>query len=246
MSLYFISDLHLQTDKPCITQGFLSYIAALPDDAEALYILGDFFEYWVGDDDRNDLIDQVQTTLSALKKRGVTLYFQHGNRDFLLGKQYADRCGMTLLDEEHVIDYDGTRYLLMHGDSLCTSDTEYMAFRQQSRNPEWQAMMLSLSLEERHALAKNVRDTSQTETRMKADDITDVTQAAVEERMRANDVQQLIHGHTHRPKQHEFNLSESSATRHVLGDWSDTNGWDIRLSANGVVLNKFAHTDHTS
>lgn len=239
MALYFISDLHLQEKSPAITQGFFAYLDKLPKDAEALYILGDFFEYWVGDDDNRELVLEVKAALNKLAERSVEIYFQHGNRDFLLGEEYSKACNMHLLDEEHLLEYNGQTYLLMHGDSLCTSDVEYMAFREQSRNPAWQQQILSLSLEERYALAEHLRETSQTETQNKDEMITDVEQSTVEARMLANNVQHLIHGHTHRPSPHQFDLSGQQATRTVLGDWSNTHGWQIILNESGIELSLF-------
>lgn len=222
----FISDLHLNAERPDITAAFFRFLEQTAPGAEALYILGDFFEYWIGDDYSDALVDEVREKLHALSKTGVPIFFMHGNRDFLLGEEFAAKAGMLLLHDPTVIDLNGERALLMHGDSLCTADAEYQAFRVQARNPQWQAAILSKSIEERLALARQLREKSKTESAMKAEDIMDVTQSEVERVMREHEVGLLIHGHTHRPAVHDFELDGEPARRIVLGDWH-TRMWSL-------------------
>lgn len=233
MTILFISDLHLQADRPDITAALFRFLEETAPGAEALYILGDFFEYWIGDDYSDELIEEVRKQLHALSASGVPIFFMHGNRDFLLGEAFAARAGMLLLHDPTVIDLNGQRALLMHGDSLCTADTEYQAFRAQARNPEWQNAILSKSIDERLALARQLREKSKTESAMKAEDIMDVTQTEVEKVMLEHNVRLLIHGHTHRPAEHEFELNGEPAKRIVLGDWH-TQMWS--LTSDGQAL----------
>jgi UDP-2,3-diacylglucosamine hydrolase len=219
MSTLFISDLHLDETRPQIVKLFLRFLADDACGADALYILGDLFESWIGDDDDAALAGRVAQGLRALRDSGTPVYFMHGNRDFLLGENYAARAGVTLLAEPTVIDLGGERTLLMHGDTLCTDDVEYQKFRTLVRNPQWQQQFLAKPLAERHAFAAQARGESRKQTAMKAAEIMDVNQAAVESAMRAHSVRRLIHGHTHRPATHRFDLDGTSAERIVLGDW---------------------------
>ena len=219
MSTLFISDLHLDPSRPQIVELFERFLAGAARDAEALYILGDLFESWIGDDDDAPLTRQVAQALRALRDRGVSVRFMHGNRDFLLGADYAERAGMQLLADPEIIDLGGQRTLLMHGDTLCIDDIEYQKFRTLVRNAEWQRQFLAKPLAERRAFAAQARGESRKQTAMKAAEIMDVNQIAVETAMREHGVRRLIHGHTHRPATHRFNLDGTSAERIVLGDW---------------------------
>jgi UDP-2,3-diacylglucosamine hydrolase len=219
MPTFFISDLHLDDARPQITELFARFLASEARDAEGLYILGDLFESWIGDDDDAALPARAAHALRALRDSGVPIHFMHGNRDFLLGADYAARAGMTLLADPTVIDLDGERTLLMHGDMLCTDDVEYQKFRMLVRDPAWQAQFLAKPLAERRAFAAQARGESRKQTAMKAAEIMDVNQAAVESAMRTHGVRRLIHGHTHRPATHRFAMDGTSAERIVLGDW---------------------------
>ena len=215
----FISDLHLDAKRPQITALFLDFLAQRAARADALYILGDLFEAWIGDDDDSELAEQVAGGLRQLAEHSVPVYFVHGNRDFLLGERYAERAGLRLLPESHVIDLYGEPALIMHGDSLCTDDSDYQAFRTKVRNPSWQQQILALPLAQRRQLAGELRETSQQATRLKAEDITDVNQHAVQQALLEHRLDCLIHGHTHRPAVHEFDCAGRRVRRIVLGDW---------------------------
>jgi len=215
----FISDLHLDPARPAITTLFHAFLDKQAGNADALYILGDLFEAWVGDDD--DSADNL-AICGSLKKcalAGTPVYIMHGNRDFLLGERFARNSGATLLNDPTVIDLYGRQTLLMHGDTLCTDDTEYMAFRAKVRNPEWQNDLLARPLAERQAIALEMRQASREQTGGKPESIMDVNQAAVTEMMDKYGVTQLIHGHTHRPFVHNFEHAGRAARRIVLGDW---------------------------
>jgi len=233
MSTLFISDLHLDPARPHIVELFTRFVAGDARRAEALYILGDLFESWIGDDDDSPLAHQVAESLYALKDSGVPVLFMHGNRDFLLGGAYAQRAGMTLLDDPTVVEFDGERTLLMHGDTLCTDDAAYQEFRAVVRNPDWQKQFRARSLSERHAFAAQARAESVKHTAGAKPEIMDVNQGAVVAAMRKHAVRMLIHGHTHRPATHRFNLDGQAAERIVLGDWYEQSSvltWP-RLSA---------------
>lgn len=232
----FISDLHLDPARPAITGLLLNFLAQPARQAEALYILGDLFEAWIGDDDDAELGRTVTAALRALTDAGVPAYFLHGNRDFLLGERFAAASGVQLLPESVVIELAGEPTLLLHGDTLCIDDEEYQAFRAQVRHPLWQAQILALPLGQRRALAGQLRETSRQAGQQKAADITDVNLAEVERVMRAQGVRRLIHGHTHRPAIHEWRLDGQPARRAVLGDWQDQQGSVLRCDANGWRL----------
>lgn len=239
MSIYFISDLHLQESEPAMTQGFLSYLDSLTD-AKALYILGDFFEVWIGDDYENPLINEVKSALTTLTQRGVELYIMHGNRDFLIGDDFCQQVGATLLADPSVIDFDDEKVLLMHGDSMCTKDLAYMKMRPMLRNPMMQERLLNQTIEERLIMAANMRGESQKGNQMKSSDIMDVTPEEVDKVMTDNSVKTLIHGHTHRPFDHHWQHNDEQRRRIVLGDWSNTHGWQIRYNQEkGFELSKF-------
>jgi UDP-2,3-diacylglucosamine hydrolase len=199
MTTLFISDLHLDTARPQIVEQFLTFLRDEAAKADALYILGDFFEAWIGDDAASELENTVADALAQLHERGVPVFFMHGNRDFLLGDAYARRARMTILPDPSVIDIEGERVLLMHGDTLCTDDTRYQAFRSQTRAANWQRAFLDKPLRERQAFAAQARAESQRYTRSVDDAITDVNDDAVRETMIEQGVEKLIHGHTHRP-----------------------------------------------
>ncbi|MGY0611912.1 UDP-2,3-diacylglucosamine diphosphatase [Luteimonas sp. A501] len=240
MTTLLISDLHLDPARPEITRLFGEFVDGEARGADALYILGDLFEAWVGDDDPSETGAFVAKRLAALAGSGVPVYFMHGNRDFLLGTDYAQRAGMTLLEDPTMIDLHGRRALLMHGDTLCTDDVAYQQFRVQTRDPAWQRQFLAQPLAARQAFAQQARAASQArqgELRDagKMETITDVAPAAVDAALRAHGVDLLIHGHTHRPAVHALDVDGHACTRVVLGDWYEQ-GSVLRVDATGVQL----------
>ncbi len=235
MTTLFISDLHLDPNRPEITELFREFLAGPARQAEALYILGDLFEVWIGDDDDTPLAAQVADALHALREAGVSSYFIHGNRDFLLGERYAERAGLTLLPELQVIELHGVPTLILHGDTLCTDDVEYQVFRRKVRDPRWQRRMLRLPLFMRRFQAARMRKASQQATQLKPEHITDVNPDTVTETLRAFGVRRMIHGHTHRPGMHHFELDGEPAQRIVLGDWGEQ-GSVLHCAADGWQL----------
>lgn len=215
----FIADLHLDGDRPGIIELFCRFLDERARNADALYILGDLFEYWIGDDDPAPHLEPVIEKLTRLADTGVPMHFQHGNRDFLAGKHLAATCRWQSLPERAVVELYGVPTLIMHGDLLCTSDHEYMSYRATVRDPRWQAEFLAQNLDARHAQAARYRELSRESTQRKRPEITDVDPDAVTAELRAANVTQMIHGHTHRPAIHEFDLDGRPARRIVLGDW---------------------------
>ena len=240
MAALFIADLHLDPSRPQITDLFERYLA---DEevrhADALYILGDLVEAWIGDDDDAELPARIAAATRAVRDAGVPVYFMVGNRDFLLGPAFAARAGLTLLDDGTVHDIHGRRTLLMHGDVLCTDDIAYQAVRRQVRTPEWQAQILAMPLQARRAFAAKAREDSKAHTGNTMESIMDVNADAVAETMRKAGVTRLIHGHTHRPAVHDFQLDGAPAQRIVLGDWYEQ-GSVLRVDADGVELRGLA------
>jgi len=220
----FIADLHLEESRPDITGAFLGFLKTHAMGVEQLYILGDFFEAWIGDDERTPLQEQVAAALREVRDSGTEIFLMHGNRDFLIGNDYCERAGATLLDDPTVIDLYGTPALLMHGDSLCTADVEYQKFRANMRNPQMQKMMLARPLEDRQQMARQLRQMSMAKNQGKAEDIMDVTPEEVVKELEHHGVQLMIHGHTHRPAIHDLEANGEPARRIVLGDW-DTHVW---------------------
>jgi len=234
----FIADLHLQIEEPAITAGFLRFLQGEARHADALYILGDLFEAWIGDDDPNPLHREIAIAIKALVDSGVPCFFVHGNRDFLLGKRYARDCGMTLLAEETVLDLYGRNILIMHGDTLCTDDTGYLAFRAKVHTPWIQTLFLALPLFIRSRIAAKMRAGSKAANSSKSMTIMDVNPQAVASVMAKHQVQWLIHGHTHRPYMHDLTVNDKPAHRVVLGAWH-TEGSMIKVTPDGVELIAF-------
>lgn len=232
---YFISDLHLSPDLPRVTQGFLALLEQIRG-ADALYVLGDLFEAWVGDDHRDDYNNRIIAAFRALADSGTKLYFVHGNRDFLLGPGFAEATGGTLLPESRVIALYGRKLLVMHGDQLCTRDGKYMAFRAQSRDPAWQQAMLASPLEQRLMIAGMWRMQSKANNANKPENIMDVTPEEVERVLRESGASVLLHGHTHRPQVHETAVEGRPAQRIVLGDWREDSGEAVIGSADADGL----------
>ncbi len=219
MSILFISDLHLSSKSLNTTVNFVRFLQTSARKAEALYILGDLFEAWLGDD---MVLPDYRPAIEAMKElsdTGTRLYVMHGNRDFLMAEQFAEMTGATLINDPSTVDLYGTTTLLLHGDILCTDDVEYQKFRKMVRDPQWQAAVLAKSPQERLALAREYREMSQSETGQKAEDIMDVNPRAVESVMAETGIYQMIHGHTHRPAIHEFEVNGKPAKRMVLSDW---------------------------
>ncbi|HJR14866.1 MAG TPA: UDP-2,3-diacylglucosamine diphosphatase [Rhodanobacteraceae bacterium] len=235
MVTLFVSDLHLDDARPHIVEDFERFCAGEARTADALYILGDLFEAYIGDDDDAALNARIARALQGIGAAGVPVHFIVGNRDFLLGEGYARRCGMDLLDDGTVVDLYGAPTLILHGDVLCTDDTAYLAFRQQVRDPAWQAAFCTRPLAERRAFAAQARDASRAHAAQTDMAIMDVNQAAVECALRQAGVTRMIHGHTHRPAIHDFTLDGKSAQRIVLGDWYEQ-GSMLRVTPHVVEL----------
>ena len=235
MTTVFISDLHLDDARPRIFEAFENLLATQPTEIQALHILGDLFESYIGDDDDAPLNARVARATRKVRDAGVPVYFMHGNRDFLLGADYAERAGMTVLEDPFVIELSGERTLLMHGDVLCTDDVAYQAVRRQVRTPEWKAQILAMPLQARRAFAAKSRAESRAHTGSTMESIMDVNAGAVAEAMRRAGTTRLIHGHTHRPAIHRFALDGQPAERIVLGDWYEQ-GSVLRVDADGVEL----------
>jgi UDP-2,3-diacylglucosamine hydrolase len=231
----FISDLHLEDDRPDIADQFLRFLETEALQADALYILGDLFESWVGDDDPNEHYQWIKQALYKLTKKGVPVFFMHGNRDFMIGEAFAGETGVTILPDPHVATIHGDQVLLSHGDAYCTDDLEYQAFRKMSRDPQWQAMMLAKSLEERLAFAAQARQASKARGGTMSEEIMDVNADAIDAALREASVQIMLHGHTHRPAIHELSVDGTAAQRIVLGDWYEQ-GSVLRWDDDGPVL----------
>ena len=242
MTTLFISDLHLDAGRPALTRLFGEFLQREARSADALYILGDLFEAWVGDDDPSEVGAFVASALRDVAESGTRVTFIRGNRDFLLGDNYAQRAGFRILSDPAVVMLYGKPVLLMHGDLLCTADTAYQAFRAQTRNPVWQAQFLAQPLQARLAFAAQARAASQAhQSGMKLSDnaqfetVTDVTASAVEATFTRYGVDTMIHGHTHRPAMHDLHINGKDCKRIVLGDWY-TQGSVLRVDAGGMQL----------
>ena len=231
----FISDLHLSTDHPRSAELFLRFAADVAPGAEALYILGDLFEYWAGDDDLGDSFHQrICDSLRGLDAQGTRIYIMHGNRDFLMDEELGSACNATLLDDPTLLDLYGTPTLLTHGDMLCTDDAEYQQFRALVRNSNWQGKFLAQPLAQRKALIEQMRTQSRNEKQVKAMDIMDVNSDAVDALLRRHHYPRLIHGHTHRPAKHLHQPDGHTCERWVLGDWDDGRASILRCDAEGI------------
>ncbi|MBI2293119.1 MAG: UDP-2,3-diacylglucosamine diphosphatase [Betaproteobacteria bacterium] len=237
MHSIFVSDLHLCPTRPAINRIFLDFLRGPAARAEALYILGDLFEYWAGDDDGDPFNASVLAALRELSGHGVTLYLMHGNRDFLIGGRFSAACGAQLLPDPTRIDLYGTPTLLMHGDTLCTDDVRYQDFRAKVRTPEWQQQFLSQPLASRKQIIAGLRAENAAEKKLKSEAIMDVTVATVEARLRDHGYPRLIHGHTHRPALHEHTVDGKRCERWVLADWY-TSGSYLQCDAQGCRVVK--------
>ncbi|MSR17210.1 MAG: UDP-2,3-diacylglucosamine diphosphatase [Methylococcaceae bacterium] len=222
--ILFISDLHLSFDKPKITRHFIHFLRTKARASNAVYILGDLFDAWVGDDDFTAPNAQVRSELKQLTDSGVEVYLLRGNRDFLIGERFARGTGVILLDDYAVIELENERTLLTHGDLLCSDDLPYQAFRAKSRSPEWQQNVLSKPLWLRLCAARWYRLCSFFHKQKKSNYVMDVNQSTVEKLMQQHQCTRLIHGHTHHPFLHEFKLNDKKAQRFVLSDWTNKGG----------------------
>ncbi|MEW6373583.1 MAG: UDP-2,3-diacylglucosamine diphosphatase [Pseudomonadota bacterium] len=233
----FISDLHLQESHPRTAEAFFRFLEEHGARTRQLYLLGDIFEYWAGDDDLDTPFHaRVINALRALSDAGVALFWMAGNRDFLVGQGFASAAGLTLLAEPHVLDIGGQRIALVHGDAECTLDTKYMEFRAMVRNPAWQQQFLAMPLDKRKAIIAGLREGSREAHTTKSYEIMDVTPDAVEAVFDATGANILIHGHTHRPDLHRH----GERLRYVLPDWEldaepARGGW-IALTEDGALL----------
>ena len=237
--ILLISDLHLEEQRPDITRAFLHFLQTRARQAEALYILGDFFEVWVGDDGMSPFQHDIARALRELSDAGTRIFLMHGNRDFLIGRAFCREAGCTLLKDPSIVRLNGEPVLLMHGDSLCTLDVGYMKLRRLLRNPLSLFILRHLPLTTRRKLARKLRSESRAQTRMKAREIIDVTPDEVPRIMAEHGVRTLIHGHTHRPAEHALEVNGQSARRIVLGDW-DSQGWALQIDEQGLHQAPFA------
>mgnify|MGYP000058226581 CR=1 FL=1 len=229
--ILFISDLHLSPRSPGATRLFLQFLAGRARQAEALYILGDLFEAWIGDDDMDDPFHaEIIAGLRQASDAGLEIGVMHGNRDFLLGSDFAQASGTRLLNDPHVLSTAEWQFVLSHGDALCLEDSAYMAFRAQVRNPEWQAAMLAKPLAERRAIAEHMRQVSESSQRDKENPYTDLQAAATDDFLREHGYATFIHGHTHQPARHDHIVDGIHVERWVLADWHEGQGeclvWD--------------------
>jgi UDP-2,3-diacylglucosamine hydrolase len=235
MAVLFISDLHLDPARPEGIASFRDFCADTASGADAVYILGDLFEAWIGDDDDDPGLEPVIAALASLARRGTPCHFMQGNRDFLAGAGFARRTGCQLLRDFEVVELFGQAVLLTHGDLLCTDDVRYQELRRQLRDPGWQRDFLGKSVDERRSIAAALRLLSQSEMAAKAEAIMDVNETTVRETMRRFGVSVLLHGHTHRPAIHRFDLDGSPAERIVLNDWYGPGGY-LRWDQTGPKL----------
>lgn len=235
MNTLFISDLHLTPSRPDITECFVRFMREEAIHADALYVLGDLFEFWIGDDDTSSFAHQIRNEFKQLVDHGVPCYFSHGNRDFLVGKRFSKQTGVQLLEEEAVIDIYGRRAVVMHGDTLCTDDVKYLAYREKVHQPWLQWVFNRIPFFIKTKIVGKVQSDIGDEKKTKSLEIMDVNQQAVLDTMAYHNVDLLIHGHTHRPNIHQYNDSTPATTRIVLGDWY-TQGSVLLFDHDGFVL----------
>jgi UDP-2,3-diacylglucosamine hydrolase len=228
----FISDLHLAGERPAATAALFAFLAREAAQAQAIYILGDLFEYWIGDDDLGDPFNtSIAQALARTAARGVKLYFMHGNRDFLIGRDFCRAAGMTPLEDPHRIELHGRDAILMHGDTLCTDDHDYQSWRRTARSSEWQRDFLAASASERRERILALREKSKEVIRAKPAEIMDVNDGAVRDALRAHNVDLLIHGHTHRPAHHRLEVDGKAYDRWVLPEWYGRGGYLVADAA---------------
>jgi UDP-2,3-diacylglucosamine hydrolase len=231
MSTLFVSDLHLEADRPDIGEQFVNFLKTDAMEADELYILGDLFEAWVGDDDPNTHYSKIKRSIRKVVDKGIPVYFMHGNRDFMIGRHFANETGVEILPDPYPVQMYGQNALLSHGDAMCTDDVQYQRVRLMTRNPDWQASMLAKPLKERLLIAREARRQSMEQTINMSLDIMDVNKDEVVRVIREYGVDVLVHGHTHRPDVHTVDLGNRKAKRIVLGDWYTQGSvlrWDLR------------------
>ena len=239
MPALFISDLHLAEERAAANEQFIAFLEGKARSAAALYILGDFFEYWIGDDDLDAPFNAVVAgLLRGLTRGGVPVYLMHGNRDFLLGEAFCRATGSVLLPDPTVADIMGERILLLHGDTLCTDDHDYQDWRRVARSSEWQAEFLARPREERRSIVLGLREKSKAVVQAKPADIMDVNEGAVVQALREHGVRRLVHGHTHRPGRHEHTVDGRHCERWVLPDWYAAGGY-LEIGAGRPRLVRF-------
>ncbi|WP_305837812.1 UDP-2,3-diacylglucosamine diphosphatase [Photobacterium leiognathi] len=219
MTTLFISDLHLSASRPDMTDCFLRFMAEDTANIDALYVLGDLFEMWIGDDEESPFLQQIKQAFKTLTDSGIPCYFVHGNRDFLIGKRFSQQTGVQLLPEHSVVDLYGKPTLLLHGDTLCIEDEAYQRYRKKVHNKFIQWLFFRIPLSKRIQIGEKFRNNSSKNNQMKSQSIMDVTASEVVRVMKEFHVVQMIHGHTHRPDIHSLTVDEKPATRIVLGDW---------------------------
>ena len=234
MKLGFISDLHLSENTPSVTEGFFEFLKTAAQELSHLYILGDLFEAWVGDDDDSQHAMSVMQKINHATRNGLEIFFIHGNRDFLCGQKFAEQSNLTLLPDPFFLNFFDQKIALSHGDNFCTEDLEYIKFKKEVRSEKWQQEFLQKPLDDRLNIASNMRDASQKNNSNKDISIMDVTPNAIQEFFTEHRIDLLIHGHTHRPNTHQIN----SGTRIVLGDWHKT-GWCLMLDEQQQELKEF-------
>ncbi|MGR5537984.1 UDP-2,3-diacylglucosamine diphosphatase [Vibrio campbellii] len=235
MTTLFISDLHLTPARPDITECFVTFMRSEAIHADALYVLGDLFEFWVGDDDRTSFADQIRSEFKALTRSGVSVFFIQGNRDFLLGKRFCEETDITLLSDVCTIDLYGRKVVILHGDTLCIDDVKYQEFRKTVHKPWLQWLFNRIPWFVKKRIVAKVQSDIRDDKKTKSLDIMDVNQDEVERVMSQNGVNLMIHGHTHRPNRHYFDKNGVEYTRIVLGDWY-TQGSVLKAHANEFDL----------
>ena len=219
MTITFISDLHISETQPEIANQFIDFLENQAQNSDALYILGDLFEYWIGDDDPNPYYEKIVSSLYDFTASGIPTYFIHGNRDFLIGEIFAKKTGVKILKDPSIIKINGEKIMISHGDIFCTDDYEYQNTRKITRNPEWQKQMLEKTIIERKKFAQISREKSRDHTKFLDETITDVNQDEIRKAFETCNVTKLIHGHTHKPAIHDMLINNISHQRFVLGDW---------------------------
>lgn len=238
MTILFISDLHLTPSRPDITRGFFDFMQTDATQADALYVLGDLFSFWIGDDDKSEFNQSIKHAFRTLVDNGTPCFFIQGNRDFLVGKRFEKETGMTLLDEICTIDLYGEKAVILHGDTLCTDDIKYQAYRQKVHQPWLQWVYNRLPLFVKKKIVSKVQSDIGQEKKTKSLEIMDVNQEAVEKVLREHQCKLMIHGHTHRPAIHNFEMDETKYTRIVLGDWDQQSSILVYEKSSFFIRNK--------
>ena len=234
MKLGFISDLHLSENMPSVTEGFFNFLKNASHELSHLYILGDLFEAWIGDDDNSKLATNVMQSINNASQNGLEVFFIHGNRDFLCGQDFAKKSNLKILPDPFFMNFFDLKIALSHGDDFCTNDLKYIEFKKEVRSKQWQDKFLEKSLDERLKIASNMRDVSEASNNDKDINIMDVTSKTINQFFEEHRIDLLIHGHTHRPKTHQ----SDTGTRVVLGDWHKT-GWCFFLDDQQQDLREF-------